>query len=210
MLTGRVLGIEIPDEGPVFATILVVHVAAGLTCVVAGATAALARKRRGRHPRAGRVYYTGIWVVFATATALSIMRWEHNRHLFVLGMIAFAAASVGYGARRRQWRGWVRWHIVGMGSSYIVLLTAFYVDNGPQLPLWNRLPVWALWLLPTVVGAPLVARALWVRPGGRINPSRRVSLGGLVSASRRVSPGGRADAALRWPRRTAERRGPPG
>jgi hypothetical protein len=35
-----------------------------------------------------------------------------------------------------------------MGSSYLGLLTAFYVDNGPQLPLWNRLPDWSFWILP--------------------------------------------------------------
>jgi len=27
-----------------------------------------------------------------------------------------------------------------MGVSYIVLLTAFYVDNGKSLPLWKELP----------------------------------------------------------------------
>ena len=27
-----------------------------------------------------------------------------------------------------------------MGASYILLLTAFYVDNGKNLPLWRELP----------------------------------------------------------------------
>ena len=27
-----------------------------------------------------------------------------------------------------------------MAASYVALLTGFYVDNGPQLPLWDRLP----------------------------------------------------------------------
>jgi hypothetical protein len=27
------------------------------------------------------------------------------------------------------------------------VLTGFYVDNGPFLPLWNRLPYIAYWLL---------------------------------------------------------------
>jgi hypothetical protein len=31
-------------------------------------------------------------------------------------------------------------HVTAMGVSYIVLLTAFYVDNGPHLPLWRSLP----------------------------------------------------------------------
>jgi hypothetical protein len=48
----------------------------------------------------------------------------------------------------------------GMGGSYIALLTAFYVDNGPFLPLWNRLPHWTYWLLPAVIGMPLIWRPL--------------------------------------------------
>ena len=47
-----------------------------------------------------------------------------------------------------------------MAGSYIALLTGFYVDNGPQLPLWNRLPHWSFWFLPAAVGIPLTWRAL--------------------------------------------------
>jgi hypothetical protein len=34
-----------------------------------------------------------------------------------------------------------------MGTSYIALLTAFYVDNGKNLPLWSHLPNLAYWLI---------------------------------------------------------------
>jgi hypothetical protein len=27
------------------------------------------------------------------------------------------------------------------GTAYVAMLTTFYVDNGPRLPLWDRLPV---------------------------------------------------------------------
>ena len=47
-----------------------------------------------------------------------------------------------------------------MSASYILLLTAFYVDNGKNLPVWQRLPHLAYWLVPSAVGLPLVARAL--------------------------------------------------
>jgi hypothetical protein len=47
-----------------------------------------------------------------------------------------------------------------MGTGYIAMLTAFYVDNGPRLPLWDHLPTVALWLLPGLVGAPLIIRAV--------------------------------------------------
>ena len=53
-----------------------------------------------------------------------------------------------------------------MGLSYIAMLTAFYVDNGPHLPLWDRLPTIALWLLPGAIGIPITAHAI-KRAGNR-------------------------------------------
>lgn len=44
--------------------------------------------------------------------------------------------------------------------SYLTMLTAFYVDNGPRLPLWELLPPAVFWFLPTAAGIPLIARAL--------------------------------------------------
>ncbi|MGH3327008.1 MAG: hypothetical protein ACRDPT_04280 [Streptomycetales bacterium] len=155
-----VLGIEVPDTRPVFLAVLLVHVLAGGTAVVSGAVAARARKRPGRHPRSGRVYLWALGVVFATAAALTVLRWPHNIHLLVLGTLAFAAGGGGWLARRGRRPGWVRRHILGMGTSYVVLLTAFYVDNGPRLPLWNLLPDWAFWILPAAVGTPVITRAL--------------------------------------------------
>lgn len=54
-----------------------------------------------------------------------------------------------------------------MGTSYILLLTAFYVDNGKSLPLWKELPSLAYWILPTAVGVPLIVRALLRHPLAR-------------------------------------------
>jgi hypothetical protein len=112
-------------------------------------------------------------VVFASATALAAMRWAESYHLFILGLLSFAAAFVGRMARRRCWRGWVTPHISGMGLSYILSLTAFYVDNGKSLPLWKELPSIAYWLLPGAVGLPFMGRALWRhRPVRRRNEPR--------------------------------------
>jgi hypothetical protein len=47
-----------------------------------------------------------------------------------------------------------------MGIAYTAMLTAFYVDNGPHLPLWDRLPVLAFWLLPAAIAAPIITRAI--------------------------------------------------
>jgi hypothetical protein len=155
----RVFGGQVGSAAPVFVAFLAVHVLAGLTAVVAGAVAALVRKGSPRHIRAGRWYYRAITVVFVTATVLAAMRWRQDYYLFIIGAVAFAAATVGYQHRRRHRPGDTG-HIVGMGAAYVAMLTAFYVDNGPRLPLLDHLPVLAFWLLPSAIGAPIIARAV--------------------------------------------------
>lgn len=170
----NVLGIEVPSTAPVFVAVLAVHVAAALVAVVSGAGAALVGpKGRGRHVRWGRVYVWSICVVVATATALAAMRFRHDVHLLLLGMLAFAAAWAGRLARRRTWPGdrGDAVHIGGLGGSYVVMLTAFYVDNGRHLPLWDRLPTAAYWLLPSLVGVPLIWRVI-VTTARRRRPGR--------------------------------------
>jgi hypothetical protein len=160
MLTAaRIFGDQVGSTAPVFLAFLAVHVLAGLTAVVTGAAAALVHKGSPRHIRAGRWYYRAITVVFATATILAAMRWRQDYYLFIIGAVAFAAAIIGYQHRRRHRPGDTG-HIVGMGASYVAMLTAFYVDNGPHLPLWDRLPVLAFWLLPSAIGAPIIIRAV--------------------------------------------------
>ena len=146
-----------------FGALLVMHIAAGLVCVITGAIALISPKQRGRHPRAGEVYYWGLGVVFVTATAMAVLRWTQSGDLFFVGSGAFAAGSIGYLARKRRWRGWLPVHIVGMSFSYMVLLTGFYVDNGPKLPVWDHLPTLAFWIGPSAIGLPLVLRTLWRR-----------------------------------------------
>jgi hypothetical protein len=64
-------------------------------------------------------------VVFATATILAALRWRQDCYLFIIGAVAFTAATIGYRHRRRRRRGDAD-HIAGMGAAYVVMLTAFY------------------------------------------------------------------------------------
>jgi hypothetical protein len=160
MLGGDIFGLPIPDAGPVFLAALGVHIAAGLTAVVTGALAATARKRPGRHPKAGRTYLIALAFIFVTAAVMSLIRWREDAHLFAIACIASGLGWFGWRARRRRRPGWPIRHAVGMGGSYIALLTGFYVDNGPFLPLWNQLPHWTYWLVPSAVGVPLIWLAL--------------------------------------------------
>jgi hypothetical protein len=155
-----ILGIPIPSTSPAFLGIVAVHVAAGLTCSIAGIVAMLAPKRSGRHPSAGTVYYWSLLVVFLSMAVLSILRWPADNHLFTLGILSFGAGVIGRIAKRGRWRVGLRVHVIGMAVSYILLLTAFHVDNGSHLPLWRLLPSWTYWLLPGVVGVPILIRTL--------------------------------------------------
>ena len=160
MLAGDIVGLPIPDAGPAFAAALAAHVASGLTAVVAGALAATAKKRQGRHPRAGHVYLCALAGIFTTASVMAAIRWHEDAHLLAIGAVALSLGLHGYRARRRHRPGWPSHHAIGMGGSYVALLTGFYVDNGPFLPLWSQLPHWTYWSIPTVVGVPLIWIAL--------------------------------------------------
>jgi hypothetical protein len=166
-----VAGIDIPSTDPVFLAVVAVHVLLGLACTITGAIAMLSPKRRGRHPRYGTIYFWCLAGVFLTATSLAAVRWAEDYHLFILGALSFAAAYVGRQARRHRWRQWVRLHITGMGASYVLLLIAFYVDNGHSLPLWKDLPPTTYWLLPAAIGIPLIVRALLWHPLARLHPN---------------------------------------
>jgi hypothetical protein len=162
-----VAGIEIPSTDPAFLATVAVHVLLGLTCTLTGIVAMLSPKRSGRHPLFGTTYYWCLLGVFLTASALAAVRWAEDYHLFIIGALALAAAHLGRTARRKRGSQWVKLHVTGMGTVYILLLTAFYVDNGKSLPLWRDLPPAAYWLVPAAIGIPLIVRALLWHPLAR-------------------------------------------
>ncbi|HYI05230.1 MAG TPA: hypothetical protein VD858_10095 [Reyranella sp.] len=160
MMTLLGVVIEVPDGGPVFVSALGLHVVGGMTAVISGTLAALSRKRRGRHPKAGYVYLAGLAVVAVSAVTMALIRGWEDAHLLVIALVAAGLGTAGWQARRRRRPGWRRWHGIGMAGSFIMLLTGFYVDNGARLPVWNLLPSWAYWLLPSLIGWPLTWLAL--------------------------------------------------
>lgn len=166
--TTHFAGIEIPSCDSFFLAIVVgLHIPLGLCCVMAGAAAMLVNKGRGRHSTFGTIYFWSLAALFASVTILSIMRWAENYHLFALGALSFVGAWLARQALRRRWPHWVRLHIAGMGLSYVLMLIAFYVDNGKQLPLWKDLPHFTYWTLPLVIGLPLILRAMLRHPLAR-------------------------------------------
>ncbi len=161
-----IAGIPIPFRNPVLLAILAVHVAAGLACVISGVLAMVSKKGPGRHPSFGILYFRCLLVVFITALILAVTRWAEDYYLAILGTLAFAAASLGRAALHAHWRSRIQIHISGMGLSYTLMLVAFYMDNGRNLPLWRNLPAVTYWIAPGATGAALILYALIKYSGG--------------------------------------------
>ncbi len=148
---------------------LVIHALAGATTAITGILVFRAPKRPGGHPRWGVRYLWAYTLVFLTALILSVQRWPADAYLFVLATLGYGLALAAYAARRFRQKPmikrmvgpwWIVAHLVGMIGSYIVLWTAFYVDNAHLIPLLNQLPTLVFWVLPSLVGVPFLAISL--------------------------------------------------
>ena len=148
---------------------LVVHALAALTTGVTGVITFSRPKRSVRHPKWGGRYLWAYTVVFLTAIILSVQHWPTDAYLVVLATIGYGFALAGYGARRfRQkpmlrrvlGKQWISAHIVGMIGSYVVLWTAFYVDNAHLIPGLKEFPTLTFWVLPTVIALPFLVVSL--------------------------------------------------
>ncbi len=140
-LSSEIFGLPLPDAGPVFASALVIHILCGLTAVIAGALAATARKRPGRHPRAGRVYLWALGGTFTTATIKAIIRWHEDAHLFAIAAVAFGLGLYGYRARRRHRPGWPPHHAIGIGGSTSPRSLASTSTTDPSCPYGIGYPI---------------------------------------------------------------------
>ena len=149
--------------------LLAVHLPAGVIAVISGAGAMLSDKGSSTHRRRGRLYLGALAVVCLSGAGLVATRWPRFPHLLALGVLAASLAAAGYATRRRPAPFA---HLAAMGGSYIAMLTAFYVDNGPKLPLWNLLPPISFWFLPSVFGIPIIVRAVRRRTARRVGLPR--------------------------------------
>ena len=140
--------------------VLAVHIAAGTAGLLLGPVAMLAPKRRGRHTRVGEAYHWVMLAVCVSAVTLSLLDWSRIWWFTPIAVFSYANAFVGYVAVKLRPRGWLPWHIRGMGGSYIALCTALLVVNVGPSPL-------IVWFVPTIVGSPAIA---WAASRRRFRP----------------------------------------
>lgn len=168
-----IAGIEIPSKSPVFLTIVGIHVAVALSAVITGLIAILSLKGSKKHLKFGKLYFWALSIVFVTAAILSIMRWIQDYYLFVIGFFSFSFALFGRISFKLRSKHKISYHITGMGISFTLMLIAFYLDNGKNLPIWNKLPVFAYWLIPTLVGVPLIVYSIFKYRGKKFTLSNK-------------------------------------
>lgn len=85
-----------------------------------------------------------------------------NQDLFGIVFVVFAGIGllmalqdIRSRATTQDSKAYIRKHLQRLGGGFIASATAFLVVNFRDLPDW--LPVWALWLLPTLLISPLIS-----------------------------------------------------
>ena len=147
--------------------LLGVHIALGAVGLVLGPIAMIAAKRPGLHTRTGEAYHWVVLGVCLTAVAIAVADWGRNWWFAPIAVGSYAFALLGYAAAKRRWRGWLVAHVSGQGGSYIAMVTALLVVNWqPLTGVSGRATLWP-WVLPTVVGTPIIA---WVNTRLRRRP----------------------------------------
>ena len=98
---------------------------------------------------------------------VGVLDWRRIWWFFPIAVGSYAFACLGYVAAKYRWQGWLRAHLAGQGGSYIAMVTALLVVNWETLTgTRGVMSPWA-WVLPTVVGSPIIAWVTREVPLGR-------------------------------------------
>lgn len=153
------------------ALLLVVHVGAGCTGLLVGAAAALVRRRRSWHVPVGRAYQAVVALMTSSAVVLAATAVVTPWGLVVIAVATEAAAVTGWVVARRRRPGWLPVHVSFILGSYVSFVTAALMTN------WSS-PL--AWVLPTLIGSPLIAWA--ARRSARVGQGPALAPGPATTA----------------------------
>ncbi|MCL4744478.1 MAG: hypothetical protein KJZ83_03585 [Burkholderiaceae bacterium] len=132
--------------------VLGLHIACGTGALICGAVSMCARKSRGLHSAAGETYHWLFAGILVSGCTLAFLDWQRLWWFVPVAAFSYAFALLGYLSAKLRWKNWLRHHLAGQGGSYISMITAVLVVN-------VGVGSWWAWVLPTIVGTPLIA---WV------------------------------------------------
>jgi len=133
----------------IFNAMLNFHIACGVFALVLGPVSMYARKLRGLHTNVGELYHWVFLCICISACALAVLEWQRLWWFIPVGIFSYAFALLGYLSARLRWKNWLSYHLAGQGGSYIAMTTAVLVVN-------LGINVWWAWILPTLIGSPLI------------------------------------------------------
>jgi hypothetical protein len=139
--------------------IIVIHAASGGTALALGLIGMISRKRRGLHTVNGILFHVAALVTCVTASVISFQSWDTHWWLFLIALFSYIAVALGHVSARVRWQGWIPFHIICQCSAYISMTTAFLVVNRSILPKFVGIPSYWSWIIPTVIGTPLIVLA---------------------------------------------------
>ncbi|MGE7975629.1 DUF2306 domain-containing protein [Bacillus cereus] len=139
-----------------FRMILFIHILVGVICLIAGLAAMLTPKKMRLHKKLGEIYHFSFIIVLITTIGMAIIHWESSSHLLYIGFISYSLALIGYLAGKFKCKNWIAIHIGSVLGSYIAILTAVLVVNVNRLPVLNNYNPLIFWLLPTIIGSPII------------------------------------------------------
>jgi len=141
------------------ASLRIVHVVAGACALIVGPVAMWAPKKIGLHSRMGVAFFVAVTAVSLSGGTLAVLHWETRAPFLFIAIGTFACALLGYVAAKTRWRYWLLAHVIGQGSAYTAMVTAFIVANWDDFTGVSGTAVPAVFLVPMAIGTIMVA---WV------------------------------------------------
>lgn len=125
--------------------LIAVHVAAGLVALLTGGVQVVLRKGSRRHRLVGRGYVAAMAVLLVSSFGIYELR-DGPSVFHAVTVVAAALVAAGWlAARRMPTAGALRWHLLLMQASYLVLILTFVAQFRPAAaaessPQRDRLP----------------------------------------------------------------------
>jgi uncharacterized membrane protein YeaQ/YmgE (transglycosylase-associated protein family) len=129
--------------------ILSFHISCGVVALGLGLVAMWATKQRGLHTIVGNIYHWVFLCLAVSACGLAALDWSRLWWYVPIAVGSYALALTGFLAAKIRWNGWLETHLSGQLGSYIAMITALLVVNFGT--------VWWAWVLPTVIGSPIIS-----------------------------------------------------